>query len=115
MQVFVAPGGTQLSGVMTINLGKLVGGSNLINGFAHPLVSLPLIEAAIDRQNSLIANGEAVDTGNLAANGLGTVDHAGYQTAARPSVDKTQYNILSTAAIGGGPGGRNITTLTFIP
>ncbi len=117
--VFVPPGGKTFSHVVNFNLGKLVAGSSLINGFAHPLVSLPLIEAAIDRQNSLIAKGEAVDTGNLAGNGLGTVDHAGYQTAARPPVDKQQYTVLSTvlstAAITGGPGGRNITTLTFIP
>jgi hypothetical protein len=113
--VFVAPGGTQLSGVMTINLGKLVAGANLLNGFSHPLASRALIDAAVRGQNELLASGAAVDTGRPAANGLDGVDHTGYQTAARSPLDKQQYSVVATAAIGGGPGGRNLTTLSFIP
>jgi len=114
--VFIAPNGTEFSSVMDINLGKLVAGSNLINGFNHPLPSQPLIKAAIDRQNSQLASGDAVDTGKPAGNGLGTVDHASYQTAARPPLSFQQFGALGNAVIAGfGPGGRDFSTLEFKP
>jgi hypothetical protein len=90
--VFVLPGG-KLSPVLTINLGRLVGGSQLVNGFSDQLASLPLINDAIRTQNAQLKSGKAVDTGrppdtflNLPApgNGLNTVDHGTYQTAAPP-------------------------------
>jgi hypothetical protein len=113
--VFVVPGGKKFSSVVHIHLGKLVAGSNLVNGFGHPLASWPLIEAAIERQKVLLARSGEGRAGKPTGHGLATVDHAGYQTAARPPVDKQQFAVLSSAAIGAGTGGRNFTTLNFIP
>ena len=61
--VFVLPNEKDFGPVLTINLGKLVGGSQLVNGFSHPLSSLPLIQAAIDAQNKRLKNGQLQDTG----------------------------------------------------
>jgi hypothetical protein len=113
--VFLPPGGKQFSGVVNLNLGKLVSGSSLINGFSHPLVSLPLIEAAIGRQKTLIARSPSVHGGKKTTDGLGEIDHTGYQTAARPPLDQKQYSVISGAVRGAGTGGRNISTLNFIP
>jgi hypothetical protein len=60
--VFVLPGHAGFSPVLEINLGKLVAGSNLVNGFSNPLSSLHLIQQAIDKQNNELKNGK-VDTG----------------------------------------------------
>ena len=49
--VFVLPGQADFGHVLTINLGKLVGGSTLVHGFSNPLSSMPLIQSAIDAQN----------------------------------------------------------------
>ena len=113
--VFVQPGGTQLSKVMNINLEKLVSGSLLVKGFDHPLPSEPLIDAAINKQKSLIASGGATDAGEAIGNGLGTVDHGSYQTASGPPLSKGLYSAINNSAIGGGAGGRNVTTLNFNP
>jgi len=88
--VFVLPGGA-LSPVLNINLGRLVAGSQLVNGFPDPLSSLPLINQAIQRQNSQLKSGKAVDTGlppdaflnpPFPGNGLDAIDHGTYQTGA---------------------------------
>jgi hypothetical protein len=115
--VFVAPNGNELSQVLTINLGKLVAGSNLVNGFSHPLPSIALIDAAVNDQATLLASGSVMDTGRFTPDGLNSVDHAGYQTAARPPITLSEYKSLNNIAvrIQGGLGGRNLTTLTFIP
>lgn len=60
--VFVLPGQTEFDHVLEINLGKLVAGSTLVNGFSTPLPSLPLIQAAINHQIQELNNGK-VDTG----------------------------------------------------
>src|SRR5215469_13001122 len=60
--VFVLPGQTSFDHVLEINLGKLVSGSTLVNGFSTPLSSMPLIQAAIDQQNQQLGKGK-VDTG----------------------------------------------------
>ena len=112
--VFVAPGGTEFSSVMNINLQKLVAGSLLVNGFGHPLPSAPLIADAVKKQNSLIAKGRARDTGKPVESGLASVDHGSYATAAPPPMTPAQYNALTLGIKAGyGTGGHNITT--FVP
>jgi hypothetical protein len=61
--VFVQPGQNEFGQVLTINLGKLVNGSQLVNGFSHTLPSLPLVQNAIDDQNKKLKNGQLNDTG----------------------------------------------------
>ncbi len=61
--VYVLPGQGNFSPVLDINLAKLVNGSNLVKGFGHPLPSLALIEAAIQKQEKDLANGRMQDTG----------------------------------------------------
>ena len=112
--VFVAPGGTEFSSVLNINLQTLVHGSLLVNGFNHPLPSAPLIEDAVRKQNSMIALGGAVDTGKPAESGLGSVDHGAYQTAARPPLSFKEYTAIANAAvITFGAGGRNLAPVSF--
>ena len=75
--------------MLDINLAKLVGGSNLVNGFANPLASLPRIKLAIQQQQGELANGRAEDTGISADSlsrgslipgyGLGALDANTYQ------------------------------------
>lgn len=82
--VFVMPGQTAPGRVLDINLGKLVAGSNLVNGFSHALPSLPRIQAAIRKQNKEIASGRAQDTGlpadSFRNNGLNAIDNNDYAT-----------------------------------
>jgi hypothetical protein len=124
--VYVLPGGT-LSPVLTINLGKLVAGSQLVNGFPDQLASLPLINLAIQNQNSKLNSGKATDTGlppdfflnpPIPGNGLNTLDHGTYQVAVPPPVPGQQF--FSGTGKGGVPansGGRGITPVssTFAP
>ncbi len=112
--VFVLPGGT-LSPVLTINLGKLVAGSQLVNGFPDRLASLPLINLAIQNQNSKLKSGKATDTGlppgfflnpPVPGNGLNTVDHGTYQVAVPQPLSPAQYySLISGSSPNGGPGG----------
>lgn len=89
--VFVLPGETRFGQVLEINLGKLVAGSNLVNGFSTPLPSLHLIQAAINNQNNELNRGK-VDTGlspenfipDPGNNGLNNIDN------------NTYHNIIST-------------------
>ena len=118
--VFVLPGGSTFSSVLDINLAKLVAGSLLINGFSHPLSSQPLIQAAIDQQNSQLASGNAVDTGVPAnnftgapasPNGLNSIDPGTYQVAAHPPLTQNQLSQLINSEdpaklVFGNPGGR---------
>jgi len=115
--VFVLPGGT-LSRVLDINLGKLVAGSLLINGFPDELPSLPLIQAAIHQQNSQIASGNAADTG-LPPGNFGGLDPGTYQIGVPPPMTPQQFNSLfqnpSSAKQPVGTGGRNFGSLGFPP
>ena len=115
--IFVLPGGT-LSHVLDINLGKLVGGSLLINGFPDELPSLPLILAAIDRQNSQLASGHATDTG-LPPGNFGGLDQGTYQIAVPPPLTIQQFLALFSRPTSGkqsaGTGGRNFSSLGFQP
>jgi len=91
--VFVLPGQTEFGRVLTINLGKLVGGSTLVNGFSNPLSSMPLIQAAIDDQNKKLKNGQLNDTGVTPenfnpgpGNGTGTIDNNTYHNLILPQL-----------------------------
>ena len=117
--VYVLPGGTTFSPVLDINLAKLVAGSQLVNGFANPLPSLPLIQQAIARQNAAIAAGSTVDTGVSAdnfvnppgrGNGLNTMDPGVYQVALHPPLTAGQLAQLTTKVQ---PPGQNTPTLVF--
>ena len=123
--VFVPPGGT-LSHVLDINLGKLVGGSQLVSGFPHPLASLPRIQSAIERQKSQLASGIATDTGLPAdhfagsqspGNGLNSIDPGTYQNAAHAPLSAGQLRNLigqpKAGLVNGTPGGRGFTSLSF--
>jgi FecR protein. len=127
--VFILPGGKGFSEVLDINLGKLVGGSQLISGFAHELPSLALINAAIQKQNDDLAKGRARDTGvsadkfaarQGAGSGLNVVDVGSYQNAAHRSLSvKKLSNFFNGQNRGRGvfgtPGGRGFTPLGFQP
>jgi hypothetical protein len=56
--VIVRPAGDAFEPVMVFNLGEVVPHLILIRGFSTPLPSLPLIEAAIQAQDALIAAGK---------------------------------------------------------
>jgi hypothetical protein len=121
--VFVLPGG-RLSPVLNINLGRLVGGSLLVNGFPDTLTSLPLINAAIRKQNAQLKSGNAVDTGQppdvylnlpVPGNGLGTLDHGTYQTAVPPPVSlQGAPSPASLANIPINGGGRGIAPFSSV-
>lgn len=122
--VFVLPGGTQFSPVLDINLGKLVAGSLLINGFPDELTSMSLINEAIQKQNSEIASGKATDTGmppeqyaeqQPPGNGLDTIDNGAYQNAVHPPLSAAQYSALQGSMGPVGLGGRGIFGYTFLP
>jgi FecR protein len=118
--VFVLPGGTSFSPVLTINLAKLVGGSLLINGFPDELSSMSLINAAIHKQNLEFASGQATDTGLSAnyfanpqppGNGFDTINTDTYQVAVpQPLSDGQFQTFLGSGPGNGGPGGRGIIT-----
>jgi FecR protein len=89
--VFVLPGQGNFGPVLEINLGKLVGGSTLVNGFSHPLSSLSLIQDAIDDQNKKLKNGGLLDTGTTPdnfnpgpGNGSDTIDNNTYHQLILP-------------------------------
>jgi len=123
--VFVLPGQTTFGPVLDINLGKLVAGSQLVNGFSNPLSSLPLIRKAIDQQNQKLAGGSAQDTGlspenfskahqlsRGSGNGLNSIDKASYQSSVGNSVSVVQLDILQQqgkAPTGFNPGSRGVS------
>ena len=105
--VFVLPGQTDFGPVLTINLGKLVEGSQLVNGFSSPLSSLPLIQKAIDAQNQLIEKKRLQDTGltpesfakshnptKTPGNGIEAIDKASYQNGVGSYVTRAQLDQL---------------------
>jgi hypothetical protein len=92
--VFVLPGQTSFGPVLTINLGKLVSGSQLVHGFSAPLSSMPLIQNAIDEQNKKLQNGQLNDTGvtpenfnpSEPGNGTHTLDNNTYHNLVLPKL-----------------------------
>jgi len=100
--VFVLPAGAGFSNVLDINLGQLVGGSLLVNGFSHELPSTAQISAAVKKQNSRLEKGDAVDTGmsadqfasswSKARYGLNAIDNNSYKTAVPPKLTPAQLS-----------------------
>jgi len=91
--VFVLPGQTAFGPVLEINLGKLVGGSQLVHGFSNPLPSLNLIQNAINTQNKELKNGQLRDTGVTpenfnpgTGNGSDTIDNNTYHNFVLPKL-----------------------------
>jgi hypothetical protein len=125
--VFVLPGQTDFDAVLDINLGKLVAGSQLVNGFSIPLASLPLIQRAIDQQKKNIADGRAEDTGISPENfgkqhaptsqpgkGMNAVDNTSYQGGVSPAMSPLQVEVLQqTGAVPKGlnPGSRGLSVV----
>jgi FecR protein len=120
--VFVLPGGKGFSRVLTINLGRLVGGSLLVNGFSHDVSSLSLIQAAIGKQRDDIAEGRAEDTGmspdaffgweQTTYDGLNSIDHGSYQTGVHPPVDPSRLFRSGQGNQRGGFGGTGIVPVS---
>ncbi|HWC60880.1 MAG TPA: FecR family protein [Verrucomicrobiae bacterium] len=103
--VFVQPGQTEFGPVLTINLGKLVAGSQLVNGFSTTLASMPLIQKAIDEQNQQLKKGRVQDTGLTPedfgkahqsppklGNGINAVDNTTYQSAVGGAISVVQID-----------------------
>jgi len=91
--VFVLPGQPDFGSVLNINLGRLVGGSQLVNGFSNPLPSLHLIQNAISTQNKELKNGQLQDTGITpenfnpgTGNGLNTIDNNTFHNFILPQI-----------------------------
>ena len=91
--VYVLANGKGFSGVLQVNLAKLVAGSLLLTGFSHELPSWALIQAAVQSQASRLADGSLIDTGisadNFAhrpkiGNGLSVLDENTYRTLVLP-------------------------------
>ncbi|MBA4148303.1 MAG: FecR domain-containing protein [Verrucomicrobia bacterium] len=98
--IFVLPNGEGFSPVITFGLGEQVEGSLLVNGFDNELPSMNLINLQITKQNKLIANGRAVDTGLLVG------DHATPQgvQVIDPSLLQELFEQVSHAGGPTGPG-----------
>jgi hypothetical protein len=63
---FILPGGNRLAPIIVFRLDDLTHHSQLLNGFNHPLSSMPLILHEIEKQLKLIKSGRATDTGLFA-------------------------------------------------
>jgi FecR protein len=64
--IYVLPGHNGFGPRLSINLGKLIAGSALVNGFTHELPSLPLVQVAIHNQQTHLNTGQLTDTGTPA-------------------------------------------------
>jgi hypothetical protein len=122
--VFILPGGNDFSEVLDINLDKLIAGSQLVNGFSHPLPSEALIRAAIRKQNDEITRGSAQDTGlppgefiamrKLArGHGLNALDPNSYASGVHSGLTLQQIGPMIDPASKnqGGPGGSGIVKI----
>jgi hypothetical protein len=90
--VFVPPGAQDFDAVVKIDLGALVAGSQLINGFATPLPSLGDIRNEIAKQRIAIISGNYEETGVMLG-GVTTlnneplpIDPVSKQLSSRPKV-----------------------------
>ena len=125
--VFVLPGQTDFGPVLDINLAKLVADSQLVNGFANPLPSMPRVQKAIDNQLAAIARGSVQDTGmppeifakgqppsKRRGNGVNSLDNTDYQAAIPPAVAPNQVGLLQQGELPAGflPGSRGITPIS---
>jgi hypothetical protein len=115
--VIIPPGSRRFGEVLTINLDRLVTGSQLINGFPNELPSRSRINDAVNKQNDDLAKGRAQDTGVSAnefagsprrVNGLGGIDHNSYKTAVGTPLTQAQIGTI----LQGGSNGRGVVTGT---
>ena len=106
--VYVLPGDKGFSGVLEINLAKLVAGSLLLTGFSHELPSAQLIQAAVNAQNQELAKRRVEDTGVSAdsfarrkkvSNGLGALDDNTYATFTLPFLLRQKPSTGQSATI----------------
>jgi len=126
--VLVLPGEKDFGPVLTINLGKLVSGSQLVNGFSTTLASMPLIQKAIDEQNQQLKKGRMQDTGLTPedfgkehqsppkpGNGINAIDNTTYQSAVGGVISVAQIDRIQNVApkspppAGLTPGGRGVS------
>ena len=61
--MFVLPGQREFGPIADVNLNTLIRTAILVKGFKKPLPSLPLIQKEINKQQQLLATGQATDTG----------------------------------------------------
>ncbi len=92
---FVLPGGHPAP-VLTIRLDTLTKNSHLVQGFAAPLPSMPLIQQQVDAQVKEIQSGQAQDTGLLVG------DNA---TSSSVQVVQLDSNTIPAAQTTNGPAG----------
>jgi hypothetical protein len=121
--VFVLPAGAGFSDVLDINLGKLVAGSLLVNGFSRELPSVAQISVAVKKQNIRVEKGGAADTGMSAdqfaasskpLHGLNTIDNNSYKAAVHPALTPAQLSQFFDAQ-GlpiGSPGGAGVVPIS---
>jgi len=87
---YIVPGQDTFGPVLDINLGNLVSGSTLVNGFSTVLPSMPKIQKEIDTQRKQIASGRISDTGIDVSQLL--------QRPNFPKVDEISYTISTAPA-----------------
>lgn len=120
--VFVLPAVAGFSNVFDINLGRLVTGSLLVNGFARELPSATQISAAVKKQTARLEKGTAVDTGMSAEqfaasppphHGLNAIDNNSYKTAVPPALTPAELSKFFGAdgLPTGSPGGAGIVPI----
>ena len=63
---YILPGGQHLAPIVLFKLNDLLLHSLLVEGFNHPLASMPLILHEVNKQTKLIKSGRITDTGLLA-------------------------------------------------
>ncbi len=86
--VYILPGGKDFSKVLEINLGNLVAGSQLVNGFSRKIASSQAIQKAVEAQKEKLKSGSLRDTGQSVdsfldnwrpGNGVNTIDDNTYK------------------------------------
>ncbi len=105
--VYVPAGAQDFGTVVKIDLGKLVEGSQLVNGFNNPLPTIGDIRNEIAKQNIAIISGDYEETG-LMIGGVGTLKNE--PKSIDPTVDQIAKPIIIVVrprgknTIGGGSG-----------
>jgi hypothetical protein len=89
--IFVPAGAADFGVTVKIDLGKLVGGSQLVNGFASPLPSMAAIRNEIAKQNIAIISGNYEEPGMIigavgTANDSKALDPVLQQIATQPPI-----------------------------
>lgn len=121
--VFVLPAGGGFSNVLDINLGRLLAGSLLVNGFSRELPSATQISMAAKKQTARLERGSAVDTGMSAEQfaaspppryGLNAIDNNSYKAAVHPALTQAELQKFFDAQglPAGGPGGAGLVPIS---